>query len=329
MQNEYIIIIAPITYTTNQIMAPENEKEEGTDNENLFDKYWNEEVKSYDEKPDSEAVYNKLKDEIFPPVNTSIVSIKKSRRWIGYATVMILLAGSAVWFAKTRSNQESVTDKIVSISTEKGETKIISLPDSSKVQLLENSTISYSSLLGSASTRQVTLNGDASFTVVHNSKKPFVLLAGILTIKDIGTVFNVTMNNKATNGLSIKVTEGSVSVQKGRATKNETILTKGDEAVYNKGNYKLEVKKSGMGNAASKKSIEFDNAPIANVLKKLADTYDVKLTIEGGKTTTKTYTGTFENKNIDEILDMIGFTLNFKHSRKDDAILISFYGNEK
>jgi len=89
------------------------------------------------------------------------------------------------------------------------------------------------------------------------------------------------------------------------------------------------VKKSGMGNAASKKSIEFDNAPIANVLKKLADTYDVKLTIEGGKTTTKTYTGTFENKNIDEILDMIGFTLNFKHSRKDDAILISFYGNEK
>lgn len=310
-------------------MAPENEKEEGTDNENLFDKYWNEEAKSYNEKPDSESIYNNLKSEIFPSAKTSIVSINKTRKWIGYAAAMILLAGGGVWLAKSKLNQNSVTNNIVSISTIKGETKIISLPDSSKVQLLENSTITYSSLLASALTRLVTLNGDALFTVIHNSKKPFILSAGIFTIKDIGTIFKVTMNSKASNELTVKVSEGSISVQKGRSTKNETILVKGDEAVYNKANDMLDVKKLAMENATSKKSIEFVNASIAEVLKKLSDNYDVKLTIDGGKTTIKTYTGTFENKSIDEVLDMIGFTLNFKHSRKDYSISISFNGNEK
>lgn len=303
-------------------MAPENEKEEGTDNENLFDKYWNEEPQSNDAKPDSEAIYNKLKSEIFLPSKGAVVAINKSRRWVAYAAAIILIVGGGVWLAKTRSNQESLTNKMVSISTLKNETKIISLPDSSKVQLLENSTLSYSSLLGSASTRQVTLNGNASFTVVHNNKKPFFLLAGNLTIKDIGTVFSVTMNDKAIKGCSVKVTEGSVSVQNSRITANETILTRGDEAIYNVGNDKIVLIKAAIASVTNRSSIEFDNASIAEVLKKLADTYNVKLTIEGGKTTSKTYTGRFENKSIDEILDMIGFTLDFKHSRKDDAILI-------
>ena len=311
-------------------MAPENEKGEGTDNENLFDKYWNEEAGIHDEKPDSDAIYNKLKNELFPSASPSTVSINKNRGWLRYvAAAVILLAGGSVWYAQTRSKPSFVEKEIISINTKKGENKLITLPDSSNVQLSENSVLSYSSSLGTESTRQVTLKGDATFTILHNAEKPFILSAGPLTIKDIGTVFKVAMNNRSNNGIDVKVTEGSVSVQNSRGTKNEMILSKGDEAVYNPANDKLIVNKAVTLAIVETASITFENAPLSAVLKKITDTYGVKINIEGNKSTTKTYTGAFENKNIDEVLEQIGFTLGFKHSRKDDIISISFYGDEK
>src|SRR5690606_22571909 len=71
-----------------------------------------------------------------------------------------------------------------------GERKSIQLPDGTKVMLNAGSTIHIAADFN-ATSRQLTLVGEAFFDVVHNAEKPFIIHTGAMDIKVLGTVFNV------------------------------------------------------------------------------------------------------------------------------------------
>jgi transmembrane sensor len=81
-----------------------------------------------------------------------------------------------------------------------------------------------------AAERRVRLTrGEAHFTVVKNSTQPFVVVAGALRVRAVGTAFNV---NLQTSHIEVLVTEGRVQLTNSDATATpEPVLEQGQRAV--------------------------------------------------------------------------------------------------
>ena len=83
----------------------------------------------------------------------------------------------------------------------------------------------------SASERRVTLvRGEASFTVAKDAARPFVVVAGGVAVRAVGTVFNVRLDGA---GVEVVVAEGRVRVDTpgGVAQTDAQVLSVGQSAV--------------------------------------------------------------------------------------------------
>lgn len=95
------------------------------------------------------------------------------------------------------------------LQTADGEMITLTLSDGTEVKLNSNSKITYPHQF-KGKERMIHLEGEAFFKVKHESKRPFVVDAGGILTKDLGTSFNI----KAYHGSDCKVTliEGKVEV---------------------------------------------------------------------------------------------------------------------
>jgi transmembrane sensor len=86
------------------------------------------------------------------------------------------------------------------------------LPDGSIVELNEGAAIA---VHFAATSRSVALlRGEAEFKVRHDASRPFILTAGGVAIRDLGTAFCVKLVN---GGVDVLVTEGQVAVRSAAA----------------------------------------------------------------------------------------------------------------
>jgi transmembrane sensor len=93
------------------------------------------------------------------------------------------------------------------VSAESGTVRSMNLADGSAVQLNADSAIE---IRFSASERAVRLvRGEAHFTVMKNPARPFIVTAGTVAVRAVGTAFNVKLRSDA---CEVLVTEGTVKV---------------------------------------------------------------------------------------------------------------------
>jgi transmembrane sensor len=138
------------------------------------------------------------------------------------AAAAVLVIG-AVWGWRAMSPAPGV--EIVH-ATADGERKSIALTDGSTVVLAPRSRLVVSAGFG-RDTRELTLQGEGWFSVVHDDARPFTVSAGAFRVRDIGTVFTVRTHGGDTVGVS--VVEGSVAVRRAvDDPTNETVLMLGD-----------------------------------------------------------------------------------------------------
>lgn len=114
----------------------------------------------------------------------------------------------------------------------------VALPDGSVALLHRGSRIAFGS---TGTARRVRLlSGEAHFTVAKTSPAPFFVYAGSLTVRDIGTAFNVRLDS---DRVAVLVTDGSIAVQsagavlaspKPASANSEVVLTLGEQAVLEK-----------------------------------------------------------------------------------------------
>lgn len=104
-------------------------------------------------------------------------------RSLAIAAVVLLLIGAVAWSATP-----------VTVTTSPGTTRLTTLPDGSTVELNGASSIRYARgffrLPWTPSARQVTLDGEAYFTV-SDDKRPFVVRTVNAQVEVTGTAFNV------------------------------------------------------------------------------------------------------------------------------------------
>ncbi|MBN8808936.1 MAG: FecR domain-containing protein [Sphingomonas sp.] len=96
------------------------------------------------------------------------------------------------------------------VSTKAGERRTVALGDGTSIEMSGGTTLK----LDRNDARVATLeNGEATFHVRHDAGAPFTLTSGALTVRDLGTVFNVARDGQR---LSVAVSEGAVMFQPDR-----------------------------------------------------------------------------------------------------------------
>jgi ferric-dicitrate binding protein FerR (iron transport regulator) len=122
-----------------------------------------------------------------------VIHIRKSRKLYWAAAIVTAIAVSA-WLLVTWTNKQQALAANEVVAPKGSKTRTI-LPDGSTVWLNAGSRIVYANFNGPE--REITLEGEAFFDVVPvlspatHQKKPFIVHAGAIDIRVLGTAFNV------------------------------------------------------------------------------------------------------------------------------------------
>lgn len=138
------------------------------------------------------------------------------------------------------ANGEADGEETATLQTAEGEMITLTLADGTEVKLNGNSKLVYPHRFEKGKERIVSLEGEAFFRVRHNAEAPFVVDAGGVLTKDLGTAFNV----KAFPAGECKVTlvEGSVAVVAKGGKHGPVVLSPGQEYSANQETMKPRVK---------------------------------------------------------------------------------------
>lgn len=194
----------------------------------------------------------------------------------------------------TSSNQMNI------LSTARGETYQVQLPDGSKVWLNAATTLKYPSSFTSSRERVVELNGEAYFEIFKDKTRPFKVNSLNQTVEVLGTHFNVN-SYKEEPTINTILVEGSVKINK------TTILKPGEQAdFYRPGN--IAVSKADLNAIAWKEGkFRFNNTSLEAVLRQLARWYNVDFIYEGKISDRKISGGIDRNINIADALEILGY----------------------
>ena len=110
-------------------------------------------------------------------------------RWIAAASVLLVIAGSILYFQPARPSADGRVAPIV-LAAKKGARRFMKLPDGSQLWLNAGSKI----VLGDGyadGKREVELEGEAFFDVKHDQQHPFIIHTGRLEVRVLGTSLNV------------------------------------------------------------------------------------------------------------------------------------------
>src|SRR5690606_9759177 len=136
----------------------------------------------------------------------------------------------------------------------------VTLPDGTRVKMNINTQISYSNY---RDRRHVSIsgNGEAFFTVAHNTEHPFEISAGSGTITVTGTAFNIWKYQK---NVVVTVTEGSVVVYNHGADVRLTSGMRGEYGIH----HQPQVGSGNIGQALAWKSgkLILDDLPLAKAM---------------------------------------------------------------
>ncbi|WP_342330920.1 FecR domain-containing protein [Pedobacter sp. FW305-3-2-15-E-R2A2] len=167
-------------------------------------------------------------------------------------------------------NSNGETNAINTISTAKGESYQLRLPDGTLVWLNAGSSLTYTAALNDHGLRKVKLNGEGYFQVAKDKAHPFIVETFNQEIEVLGTHFNVSAYHDEP---LIKTTllEGMV-----RLNKNE-VLKPGEQAINNLG--KISVEKVDVTEAVAWKNgkFVFNDESLESIMRKLSRWYDLTI----------------------------------------------------
>lgn len=263
------------------------------------------------------------------------------------AAVLLIFFGGALTFHllyKTNSSQNLCSIEYEVNAPRGGKSEVL-LTDGTKVWLNAGSCLRYKADYG-LNSRVVCLIGEGYFQVVKNPKKPFIVKTSGLKIKAFGTSFNVKAYPEE-KIVTTTLVEGIVKIE-GKGVNlslkpKEVVIVNKEEAKYSpKENKEVAVHAKNVNVPHSipenKENVVNDNIvltsnvntniytswkdnrwiiesePLKNIAVIMERKYNVSIVIKSPELNQYTFTGTFNNETLEQILDIIKLTapLNYQ-----------------
>lgn len=238
----------------------------------------------------------------------SVVVPLWSQSWIRVAASVVLAigVGLGVYFQLDTSPADSIA---ITETTGAGSVQEVQLPDGSLVTLMPFSSVSYTSDF--ASKRELTLTGGAFFEIKKANGQPFAVSTKQIEVAVLGTEFLV---KESKNRTEVFVEGGSVSISS-KTTAEAEVLTS-DEGAYLDSSSGLIKPFAASDNILSWKSgvLEFNNVQLTKVLEDIGKHYNVSIQLKNSNIGKCHLTSRFDNKSIDEVLQVLELVLNIEIS---------------
>jgi transmembrane sensor len=238
-------------------------------------------------------------------------------RWLAAAAVLIIVVGTAVI---ARFNASS-TARPLTFSTNVAALEQAPLPDGSMISLGGSTAVEarYDS-----AARVIRLDeGEAYFEVRHEpTLRPFIVNAGHLSIRALGTAFNV---RKTQERVDVTVTEGKVSIASSAQASADVEVAAGERALYDPGTDRIRIASVDAQHALAwrERRLEFVDEPLDSVIANVNRYSPRRVDVVDVDLHSYSYTGTFHPDALDEWLIAINRSFPVTIDAHGDSIIIT------
>lgn len=205
------------------------------------------------------------------PVRTKFLSLINTPWWLRVAAVLVvmLMTWTASWFFNTKVLSDEL--KSFTVSTIRGQSGKISLPDGSEVWLNGKSSVTYNSSYG-LENRNLILEGEGYFSVEKNASLPFMVQVEGTLVTAIGTGFNID----ATRGggeVVVTMESGTVAIDRQH---QRVEVTSGQQAIVTNQDITVADVDYEFYTLWRKGQLIFKNETLSTITEQLGKMYDVK-----------------------------------------------------
>lgn len=218
-----------------------------------------------------------------------------------------------------------------------GKVKTVFLQDGSQIDMQPGCSIQYPKPFHKDK-REVQLEGEAYFNVTKNADKPFIVYAGDVATKVVGTSFIIRSGNKNVRNVEVSVVTGKVIVEKngsanenpGAVVNNGVILTPNQKVVYYPkddhfvtGLVDIPLVIKGPNQADKLHLFNFEETPLHEVLEKFQLAYGLKFELINENISGCPVTADLSDQPLYTKLDIISASLNARYELKGTSIVLS------
>ena len=204
------------------------------------------------------------------------------------------------------AGQETFTE----IHTPAGSKLHINMPDGSEAWLNSGTLLRYSNDFGENS-RRLFITGEAYFSVIENSSKPFIVEAEELEVRVTGTCFNV-MSYKDDDDIEITLEEGSLElfrINNDRSAVQFTSMDPGDHVRFdlNSNSYSRTSGETDLYSSWKEHLLILRDDPMTSVIKKLERWFNVEIVLADQDLADILFTATFSDETLFQVLELLSY----------------------
>jgi transmembrane sensor len=257
---------------------------------------------------------------------------ERDRRWIAAplaaAAVLLLLVGGTLAILNSRR----VPPPMREYATSRGQRSTLQLPDGSRLLLAPQSRLRIPADFGRGA-RELFLDGEALFTVVHDSTRPFRVHAKGAAAQDIGTRFD--LRAYAEDSLvAVAVAEGAVALGRnvaataarrvGPAAAEGVVVVPGEIATLGPGGAVTTARGPAVADYLSWADgrLHFANVPLPEVLRSIGRWYDLDVRVEGTALATRSITAEFSLRSATEMLQALALAVDARLTRTGRVVTL-------
>lgn len=200
----------------------------------------------------------------------------------------------------------------------------IVLSDGTQVWLNASSRLRYPGDFRNKKSREVFLEGEAFFDVYEDSKKPFVVRASGVSIKVLGTTFNVK-SYAADQFVETTLVSGKVTIANDEDEFFPVTLRPNQQALFSKQSREIELKEvlDTESHAEWRNGwMIFEDQPFDQIRQTLERWYNVTIHVEDSRSLSCTFSGKFKDKPLDEILEIFSHTAPIRYQIDGSRVFI-------
>lgn len=239
---------------------------------------------------------------------------KANRWWLTVAAILTTAIISFLYMSNMSSTHR--------YETSYGETRTLLLPDSSTVILNANSIITFNTDWDEKVAREVWLDGEAFFEVVHTrNHQPFQVKVGDgLAVEVLGTSFNVYHRKEDTK---VVLNSGKITLSYPEDKKEKKIVMKPGELVeYKRDRISKRDVDPNIYAAWTENKIILNQTTLQEMIIMAKDNYGIEISVDSEQMLQQTVSGSMPIGNAESFVDQIAMAFQLKINRENNKILL-------
>lgn len=256
------------------------------------------------------------------------------RRWIvtyAAAVVLVVVGAATVLVRLNKMPADSTPDpRPGQYSTSRAQYATIRLADGSEVTLAPESRMTVAARFADG-VREISLDGEAIFSVRHDAAHPFRIRARGVLIEDVGTRFDLRAY-AGDASVTVAVAEGSVSLSAARSNSPPAAVKPGQAIVLGRGDVGIV---DSQGNTSTERRVRvssyldwangrlsFVDRPLDDVLRTIGRWYDLDVRVTDARLKNRRVTAEFSPQSSAEMIDALAVATDATAERDGRVITL-------